>query len=108
MANYRKGAQFERDRVQYHYDRGAVLAFRAAGSHGKIDVVAVYPEETVLEQLKVTQHMYKAQFKKELVELGELQSKLKAFQQCLLVVKQNRDKVYEIIPPPLCSEPQKA
>lgn len=99
MANYAKGADFERIRVRHHLDRGAVLAFRAAGSHGSIDVVAVYPEETILEQLKVTRHRYAAQFKKELRALGQLQAKLKGLQQVVMVVKQNRDKIYEIIPP---------
>lgn len=59
---YRKGANIERKRVQYHYKQGALLAARTAGSHGQYDVVALYPGNygyaysIVLEQLKTRKH----------------------------------------------------
>jgi Holliday junction resolvase len=45
--NYRRGADFERKLKRELEVAGAIVAIRAAGSHGKIDVIGVYPDGRV-------------------------------------------------------------
>src|SRR5678815_1225951 len=47
-----KGANFERLWCQQARDSGAIFAGRFAGSHGILDVVAVYPDKIIFAQLK--------------------------------------------------------
>ena len=54
-ANYRRGAAFEYERMEWHRERGAVVVFRTAGSHSPFDVVAIYNQgfpNVYFEQLK--------------------------------------------------------
>lgn len=50
--NYIRGYGFENERVNYHLKNGALDARRSAGSHSQVDVWALYPGYTVMEQLK--------------------------------------------------------
>lgn len=43
--NYGRGADFERRARDDLYAKGALLVVRAAGSHGKADLVALFPAE---------------------------------------------------------------
>jgi len=58
MNRYRKGANCERQAVLRHIKNGAIFAGRFAGSKCKgrlkVDVVALYPGQLVLEQYKKT------------------------------------------------------
>lgn len=46
--NYRRGARFEYKTMQKLRDRGCDLVFRAAGSHGVIDVVGIDTKQRIM------------------------------------------------------------
>lgn len=52
-SNYRRGANFERI-VAAALERDGYVVMRAAGSHGKADLVALKPTQVVLVQCKLT------------------------------------------------------
>ena len=69
---YRKGANKERWLVKECLRNGAVLAFRSAGSHSPIDVVAVYKTGILLFQCKAG----KCPAKDEMLPIEELRKSL--------------------------------
>ena len=53
MSNYRRGADLERSARRFCDEQGALFTMRAAGSHGKVDVLAIFPDQTKLIQAKI-------------------------------------------------------
>lgn len=83
MSNYRRGAAFEYERLEFHRNNGAIFVCRTAGSHSPFDVIAIYEDEVILEQLKRSKKKSPS-YKQELAQMKDMNLPIQCTKRFLL------------------------
>jgi Holliday junction resolvase len=71
MNQYQRGARVERE-VQKWLEARGFTTMRAAGSKGKIDVMAIRDDEQLFIQVKISDGLIKPAERRELIRLGRM------------------------------------